>query len=103
MEGPFPRQTLGCEDRRNWKLFVVDGGDQNEFWPDRARVLKLDPEGNVLASFGSYGKAAGSIHLAAYNCHRSGWRAVRGRSSDRHADLEVYKVNTKGDSKKNML
>jgi peptidylamidoglycolate lyase len=42
-------------------IFVVDGGDQNEFWPDRARVLKLDSEGNALASFGSYGKAPGQF------------------------------------------
>jgi peptidylamidoglycolate lyase len=42
-------------------IFVVDGGDQNEFWPDRARVLKLDAEGNLLASFGSYGKAPGQF------------------------------------------
>jgi peptidylamidoglycolate lyase len=42
-------------------IFVVDGGDQNEFWPDRARVLKLDVEGNVLASFGSYGKGPGQF------------------------------------------
>jgi peptidylamidoglycolate lyase len=38
------------------EIFVVDGGDQNELWPDRARILKLDSEGNVLASFGSYGR-----------------------------------------------
>ena len=42
-------------------IFVIDGGDQNEFWPDRARVLKVDSEGNVLASFGSYGKAPGQF------------------------------------------
>ena len=42
-------------------IFVVDGGDQNEFWPDRARVLKLDSVGNILASFGSYGKAPGQF------------------------------------------
>jgi peptidylamidoglycolate lyase len=42
-------------------IFVLDGGDQNEFWPDRARVLKLDAEGNVLASFGSYGKSPGQF------------------------------------------
>ena len=42
-------------------IFVIDGGDQNEFWPDRARVLKLDAEGNVLASFGSYGKEPGQF------------------------------------------
>ena len=42
-------------------IFVVDGGDQNEIWPDRARVLKLDLEGNVLAAFGSYGKGPGQF------------------------------------------
>ena len=42
-------------------LFVVDGGDQNKFWPDRARVLQLDPEGHLLASFGSYGKGPGQF------------------------------------------
>ena len=41
--------------------YVVDGGDQNQFWPDRARILKLDTEGNLLASFGSYGKAPGQF------------------------------------------
>jgi peptidylamidoglycolate lyase len=43
-------------------IFVVDGGDQNEFWPDRARVLKLDSEGNtIVAAFGSYGNAPGQF------------------------------------------
>ena len=42
-------------------IFVVDGGDQNEFWPDRARVLKLDSEGNLVTSFGSYGKGPGQF------------------------------------------
>jgi peptidylamidoglycolate lyase len=42
-------------------LFLIDGGDQSQFWPDRARVLKLDPEGNILASFGSYGDAPGQF------------------------------------------
>jgi len=42
-------------------LFLIDGGDQAEFWPDRARILKLDPEGEVLASFGSYGDAPGQF------------------------------------------
>jgi peptidylamidoglycolate lyase len=42
-------------------LFIIDGGDQAEFWPDRARILKLDPEGEILASFGSYGEAPGKF------------------------------------------
>lgn len=42
-------------------LLLVDGGDQSQFWPDRARVLKLDIEGNILSSFGSYGAAPGQF------------------------------------------
>jgi hypothetical protein len=34
-------------------LFLIDGGDQAEFWPDRAGNLKLNPESQILASFGS--------------------------------------------------
>lgn len=45
----------------NGNIFLVDGGDQNEFWPDRARVLKLDSKGNVISSFGSYGKPPGQF------------------------------------------
>jgi len=43
------------------EIYVVDGGDQNEFWPDRARILKLDSQGNMLASFGSYGRGPGQF------------------------------------------
>jgi peptidylamidoglycolate lyase len=43
------------------EILIVDGGDQNEFWPDRARILKLDSEGNILASFGSYGRKPGQF------------------------------------------
>jgi hypothetical protein len=39
----------------------VDGGDQSEFWPDHARVLKLDFGGKILEAFGSYGKEAGQF------------------------------------------
>lgn len=42
-------------------LLLVDGGDQNQFFPDRARILKLDSQGNILASFGSYGKESGQF------------------------------------------
>lgn len=43
------------------EIFIVDGGDQNEYWPDRARILKLDSQGNILASFGSYGRKPGQF------------------------------------------
>ncbi|KXK13758.1 MAG: PA14 domain-containing protein [Chloroflexi bacterium OLB14] len=42
-------------------LFLVDGGDQNQFWFERARILKLDSQGNILASFGSYGEETGQF------------------------------------------
>lgn len=42
-------------------VYVVDGGDQPEFFPDRARLLKLDPTGRVLASFGSHGDGPGQF------------------------------------------
>ena len=42
-------------------VFVIDGGDQSEFWPDRARVLKLDSIGQIMSSFGSYGVAPGQF------------------------------------------
>lgn len=42
-------------------IYVVDGGDQSQFWPDRARILEFDSEGNLLASFGSFGDAPGQF------------------------------------------
>jgi hypothetical protein len=42
-------------------VYVVDGGDQPQFFPDRARLLKLDAAGNVLASFGAFGDAPGQF------------------------------------------
>jgi peptidylamidoglycolate lyase len=42
-------------------VYVVDGGDQNEFWPDRARVLKLNSNGEIVASFGSSGREPGQF------------------------------------------
>jgi peptidylamidoglycolate lyase len=45
----------------NGNIYIVDGGDQSSFWPDRARIQKIDSEGNVLASFGSYGAEPGQF------------------------------------------
>ena len=67
--GQFIAEWKGNSLGRPWavrispagNLFIVDGGDQAQFWPDRARVLELDPEGEILASFGSYGDAPGQF------------------------------------------
>ena len=67
--GQFVAEWKGKSLGRPWAvrispsgdLFIIDGGDQAEFWPDRARVLKLDPEGQILAALGSYGNAHGQF------------------------------------------
>jgi peptidylamidoglycolate lyase len=42
-------------------LYVVDGGDLAERPPDRARVLKVDSRGEVVASFGAFGNYDGQF------------------------------------------
>jgi peptidylamidoglycolate lyase len=42
-------------------IYVVDGGDQNSWLPDRARVIKLSPEGEIIGLFGSYGDEPGQL------------------------------------------
>jgi peptidylamidoglycolate lyase len=67
--GQFIEEWKGSSLGRPWAvrinengdIFVVDGGDQITFWPDRARILKLDSEGQILASFGSYGQEPGQF------------------------------------------
>ena len=68
-DGKFLTEWKGKSLGRPWAvristsgdLFIIDGGDQAEFWPDRARILKLDPKGKILATFGSYGDAPGQF------------------------------------------
>lgn len=43
-------------------IFVVDGGDQNPVPPDRGRLLRLDPKGEVLDSWSSFGNQDGQIY-----------------------------------------
>jgi peptidylamidoglycolate lyase len=42
-------------------IYVVDGGDQPEHGPDRARVLKLSPTGEIVAAFGAFGNYDGQF------------------------------------------
>jgi peptidylamidoglycolate lyase len=42
-------------------IYVVDGGDQPEDGPDRARVLKLSATGKILAAFGAFGNYDGQF------------------------------------------
>lgn len=67
-EGDFITEWSGKSFGRPWAVrvddgivYVIDGGDQTEFWPDRARILKFDLDGNPLASFGTYGKEPGQF------------------------------------------
>jgi peptidylamidoglycolate lyase len=68
-EGEWVTTWAGGELGRPWTVrlgpdgavYVVDGGDQREFWPDRGRVLKLDDTGNLLAAFGAYGAEPGQF------------------------------------------
>ena len=67
--GHFLAEWKGSELGRPWAvrvgpegyLYVVDGGDQPEAPPDRARVLKLTREGRVIESFGSFGNYDGQF------------------------------------------
>lgn len=40
-------------------VYVVDGGDQNDWLPDRARILKLTADGEIVDRFGAYGRQPG--------------------------------------------
>jgi peptidylamidoglycolate lyase len=68
-DGIFINEWKGPEFGRPWavrvdlsgNVYIVDGGDQLNLWPDRARILKFDPNGNLLASFGSSGTGPGQF------------------------------------------
>jgi len=44
-------------------VFLIDGGDQSATQPNHGKVVELDAEGQVLESFGSYGKGPGQFKL----------------------------------------
>jgi peptidylamidoglycolate lyase len=67
--GHFVAEWKGKQLGRPWavridtanNVYLVDGGDQPILLPDRARILKLDGAGQVLASFGAYGRQSGEF------------------------------------------
>ena len=68
-EGAYLTEWRGPQIGRPWavrvgadgSVYVVDGGDQPDFLPDRARINKFDANGELLASFGGFGKAPGEF------------------------------------------
>jgi peptidylamidoglycolate lyase len=68
-EGQFLTAWKGMALGRPWAVratpeggvFVVDGGDQTKNLPDRAKVHRVDADGRVLETFGSFGTGAGQF------------------------------------------
>ncbi len=95
--GKFLYQWKGPELGRPWdvaigpdsNVYVMDGGDLKPAPPDRGRVVKLDPEGHVLETFGSFGRYDGQIYWGhqltvarngdVYVCDIKGMRAQKFR------------------------
>jgi peptidylamidoglycolate lyase len=67
--GKYLSEIKGADYGRPWAvrigpdghLYLVDGGDQPERFPDRARVLKTDLDGRIVDSFGRYGNYDGQF------------------------------------------
>ncbi|MBK7600259.1 MAG: 6-bladed beta-propeller [Acidobacteria bacterium] len=48
----------------NGDVFVVDGGDQPQDFPDRGGAVRMTQSGKILDSFGSFGNYDGQFRLA---------------------------------------
>jgi peptidylamidoglycolate lyase len=48
----------------NGDVFVVDGGDQPQEYPDRGGAVRMSQSGKILDSFGSFGNYDGQFRLA---------------------------------------
>lgn len=68
-DGRYLTEWKGPEFGRPWAVrvgpdgyvYVVDGGDHPDTPPDRARVLKVDLNGEIIDSFGSFGDNDGQF------------------------------------------
>ena len=56
-------RPYGVSVGTNDHIFIVDGGDQIARQPGRSKAVELDPEGKVVATFGSYGEEPGQFRL----------------------------------------
>lgn len=55
-------RPFGVNVGADGSVYVVDGGDQPETFPDRARLIKLDSNGRVVESFGRFGNYDGQFN-----------------------------------------
>jgi peptidylamidoglycolate lyase len=62
-KGPDIGRPYGVAVSSNDHVFLIDGGDQAPGEPDHAKVVELDPDGNIVESFGSPGSAPGQFRL----------------------------------------
>lgn len=68
--GKFLAQWKSSELGRPWDVaigpdgnaYVMDGGDMNPKPPDRGRIFKLDLQGRILETWGSFGKYDGQLY-----------------------------------------
>lgn len=62
-EGPQLGKPYGIATGPDGRLFVIDGGSPSLQPQLRGKAVELDPTGQVLDTFGSYGKASGQFQL----------------------------------------
>ncbi len=62
-KGPQIGRPYGVSVAVDGHVFLVDGGDQSATQPDRSKAVELDADGNVVATFGSFGTAPGQFQL----------------------------------------
>src|SRR5438093_7330807 len=62
-KGPAIGRPYGVSVTADGHVFIIDGGDQSKTQPDRSKAVELDADGNVVDTFGSYGKEPGQFRL----------------------------------------
>jgi peptidylamidoglycolate lyase len=95
-KGPQIGRPYGVAVAANGHIFAIDGGDPSESAPLRGKAVELDPEGNVVETFGSPGKGPGQFRTghdiavapdgAAYVADSGGKRVQK---FQRRADIPV--------------